>query len=476
MSKEIDLDALSIAPAPELLGQKIYNLIEGIGNARGAKQKQELLQSAFDTWTESQVWVLQQVLKYSYDSSIRFGIASNKIEMPVTLAPHPIDFDSWVFTLLDQVMAETRPSVKKELIEEQLGKLDSSSKTLLVRIIDKDLRAGFGETIINKVCKTLLTKFDVMLAKPFAARLVPSWPMLVEPKLDGLRCIAEVDCGSKIVRFFTRSGKAIDSLSNLEHEVLVFAMQFGTAEIPLPSVAFDCEVTSGTFLESMSSVRSSKEQVTEGTLHVFDVLVRGPGHSPIALSDAELQEQGTQQVRRQRLQAGFTVLKKHLPELKFVKLTESYAVTSEEEVFTMYERCRDAGLEGVIVKDPNAFYVKKRSASWMKIKAEETLDLNIVGAFEGTGKYAGSLGGLVVVNGEVEVRVGSGFSDAQRDEYWAQIQDDLKLAGSGKRSSCVLIDCPAEVQYQEQLPSGSLRHPVFVRLRRDKQLGAVGAF
>lgn len=453
----------------------LWKVINNIADKRSAKEKQKLLASAWNGWDDEHRRLLEETLKYTYDSSIRFGISMNNVAQPTTRARSPKEFGSWVFVLLDQVMAESSIDGKRALLEAELGNMSDEGRELLSRIVSKDMRAGFGETIINKVFPTLLSKFDVMLAKPFAARHVDSWPVLVEPKLDGLRVIAIADTSARSVEFYTRSGKSISSLDKLKTEVLAFAQQFCEGDKDR-TVAFDGEVTSGSFLESLSSVRKSSEQMKEGTYHVFDVLTRAPGLSPIALTDVDLQEQGTQLQRRQRLQAGFTALKKHIPKPEFVTITSSYTAGSEDEVFTLYNACRDAGLEGVIVKDPTAFYVKKRSISWMKIKAEETIDLPVIGAFEGMGKYAGSLGGLIVSHKGVSVNVGSGFSDDQRHEYWQAMKEDQIHVERGERSKCQLIDCPIEVQYQEIMPSGSLRHPVFVRLRRDKMMGMVGAF
>ena len=450
--------------------------IEAIAAERGVKARKDMMLKCVEQMTEDQSWLFQQTLKYAYDASIRFGISAGKIDKRTTSPARPQEFGSWVFTLLDNVIAESSATEKKQLIEEKLATMSRDGADLLLKVIDKDLRCGISESTINKVFNDLLSKFDVMLAKPFAARHVSKWPVLVEPKLDGLRVIAIADTAAKDVRFFTRSGKTIDSLNNFKDEVLTFAYQFETESCPHVTVAFDGEVTSGSFLESLSQVRKSSKQVTEGTYHIFDVLVRGPGHSPIAMTDAELQEQGVQKERRSRLLRSYMEFRKHIPQVKFLKLTECYLASCEDEVFSIYNGCRDAGLEGVIIKNPDAYYVKKRSPAWLKIKAQETLDLPVVGAFEGTGKYVGMLGGLIVESDGVHVHVGSGFSDDQRKTFWEQIQDDQRFVASDKRDSCILIDCPVEVQFQEKLPSGSLRHPVFVRLRRDKAMGMVGAF
>ncbi len=447
---------------------------QAISAERGVKNKQRALKESAESAPDTEhAECLLKTLKYAYDTSIRFGISPDKVEMPATNPREPRDFGLWIFQMLEEVMNETKPAEKKRLIEKALAEMDTESRAVLMAIVAKDLRCGINESTIRKVFSNLLTEFSVMLAKPFASRHVSAWPVVVEPKLDGLRCIAEVNTASREVDFFTRSGKPITSLDNFKKELLHLAFSFGDNV----QVAFDGEVTSGSFLESMSSVRKSDTQVEEGTFHIFDALVRPAGNSPIALTDEDLQKQGTYKDRRDRLMKAWLDFKKKAPaQPKFLCPTQAYQASTEEEVMGFYARFRDAGLEGAIVKDPASYYVKKRSSAWLKLKAEETLDLPIVGAFEGTGQFQGALGGIIVLNGEVEVKVGSGFSADQRREFWDAIQRDSERIAKGERERCDLIDCIAEVQFQEQLPSGSLRHPVFVRLRRDKTLGAVGAF
>jgi DNA ligase-1 len=442
-------------------------MIGRMEKARGVKATASILQAnaTSEEFSEEARALYLKTLKYAYDRNIRFGINVDQIDFPESPPTLPTEIADETFQLLDEVRHTSSRSYKLTLIERAAADMSSHARSILYKILSKDLRCGINESSINKAFPDLLTQFSVMLAKPFAPRLIKEGDVsLVEPKLDGLRAIAEADTASGEVSFYTRSGKSIDSLDNFKSEVLAFAHQFADSG---ETVVFDGEVTSGTFLESMGSVRSSSKQMEEGIFHVFDVLVGKVGDSPIGWNDDTLTAQGDQWARRQALNAGYKKLQKHLTPT-FIKPTSVYRVTTVEEIYTYYNACRDAGLEGVIIKNPTAPYVKKRSASWLKIKAEETEDLPIVGAFEGEGRFVGMLGGWIVRRGDVDVRVGSGFSDDQRKEFWEAFQDDLKKIERGERDRCRVIDVPAETQYQEVMPSGSLRHPVFVRLRYDK--------
>jgi DNA ligase-1 len=118
-----------------------------------------------------------------------------------------------------------------------------------------------------------------------------------------------------------------------------------------------------------------------------------------------------------------------------------------------------AGYEGIMIKALDAPYECKRSSFWMKWKPTITVDLAIVGFEPGTGRNAGRLG-AIICEGEdqqrqIHVNVGSGFTDAQRDEFW-QTRDTLMG---------VVAEVQADVVSQNQDGTYSLRFPRFVRFR-----------
>jgi DNA ligase-1 len=112
-----------------------------------------------------------------------------------------------------------------------------------------------------------------------------------------------------------------------------------------------------------------------------------------------------------------------------------------------------------MVKDAAAPYECKRTASWLKIKPNITVDLTVIDTEAGTGKNEGRLGALVcegVDDGRtIRVNVGSGYSDALRDSIW---NDRRSVIGQ-------VVEVKADVVTQNQDGSYSLRFPRFQRFR-----------
>ena len=93
------------------------------------------------------------------------------------------------------------------------------------------------------------------------------------------------------------------------------------------------------------------------------------------------------------------------------------------------------------------------------------MDLPILRCEEGSGRLEGKLGAFVLDFRGNEVKVGSGFSDEQRDTYW---QNREEIAGT-----------LCEVKYKEVSSDKntgleSLQFPVFIRLRDDKSEASYG--
>jgi bifunctional non-homologous end joining protein LigD len=140
---------------------------------------------------------------------------------------------------------------------------------------------------------------------------------------------------------------------------------------------------------------------------------------------------------------------------------------------------REAGFEGVIGKRKDSRYESgRRSGAWLKVKATRSADFVIGGYTKGKGARS-PLGAILVGywdEGALRYasHVGSGFDDRSLEAVQAKLQV-LRVKESpfaekpplNAPTEWVAPRLVAEVKYQDWTVEGSLRAPVFLRLRDD---------
>lgn len=323
------------------------------------------------------------------------------------------------------------------------------------RILIKDMRAGFGESTVNNVAKKSKKEqykvpvFECMLAHDGAKHEKKvAGKKLLEKKLDGVRCLTVVDFEARTVTMYTRNGK---ELVNFPHIVKAFEDNmdnFGR------SYVFDGEVMSSSFQELMTQVhRKSNVEASDAVLNLFDIL---------PLVEFKQGESTMGQRRRSNfLKANFSQIFSDAGCITIVPQIEVDLDTMVGQVeFQDFNKLMvEQGYEGIMIKDVDAPYECKRSASWLKQKPFIEVSLEVTDVEEGTGRNVDKLGALVcsgVDDGKtITVNVGSGFTDVNRDEFWA-CRDTLP----GQ-----VVEVRADAITQNQDGTYSLRFPRFLRFR-----------
>lgn len=278
-------------------------------------------------------------------------------------------------------------------------------------------------------------QFAPMLAANYSADSIASFPVAVEPKIDGVRVLAIVRGDSCV--FVSRNGLAFPALNHMAADMLAAVRKAG-----FDYVAIDMEATAGDFGETVSELRRLNSLAEQATLHLFDM-------APINFLTGKLLTYAESYATRR---ADLLEIAEHCP--SNICLVESRLAQSPAEIELAYRAFRAAGFEGAMVKPVNGRYACGRSTNWLKMKEAESFDLRVTGFFEGTGKHAGRLGGLICDFSGRAVRIGTGFSDEERKSLW--------------RNPDQAIGRIVEVTAQEKTAAGSLRHPRFLRWRDDK--------
>jgi DNA ligase-1 len=320
------------------------------------------------------------------------------------------------------------------------------------RILIKDLRCGTSETTINKMVEgtdiPAIPIFECMLAHDGAKHEKKIKGIkLIEPKLDGVRCLTVVDYEAKTVVQYTRNGKVLENFSHITDGIL------NNIDLLGRSYVIDGEIVSSSFQTLMKQVhRKDDVKATDARLMAFDI---------IPLKEFQAGESILGQRRRSNLLQALKPMLEKCGGIDIINQTEVDLDTyvGELQFKQINKDAIAAGYEGIMIKDPDAVYECKRSASWLKQKPFIEVSLEIKDVEEGTGKNAGRLGAIVCEGTDdgkdIAVNVGSGFSDSDRDSYW-----DSRDTLPGQ-----VVEVRADAITQNQDGTYSLRFPRFLRFR-----------
>jgi DNA ligase-1 len=325
------------------------------------------------------------------------------------------------------------------------------------RILIKDLRCGASEKTINKVVEKKYPQYAIPV---FSCQLAHdstnheskvTGKKYIEVKLDGVRVITIVRADGR-VEMFSRNGKELVNFPHIAEQISAVIKKHGTTK----NVDFvlDGEVMSSSFQDLMKQVhRKDNVEAGDAVLHLFDFL-------PLANFEQGGWDKG-QEERSAMLYYWHKTYKDEMPNVAVVghELVDLNDAEGKKRFKEINQYAIAGGYEGIMIKDPNAPYECKRTASWLKLKPFIEVSLEVQNVEEGTGKNLGRLGALVCSGQDdgkdITVNVGSGFSDDQRISFWA---DRDSLLGQ-------VVEVRADAVTQNQDGTFSLRFPRFLHFR-----------
>jgi len=257
---------------------------------------------------------------------------------------------------------ETTPLQQAEA--EALAKWEKQKKKGYVESIEAAKAGETDKLIEGGIVPMLAHKFTEQGHKI-------KYPCYVQPKLDGIRCIAILKDGK--CTLWSRTRKQITSMPHIVAEI----ESHWKADIVLDGELYNHDFKKD-FEKIVSAVR--KEEPEEGYLnvqyHVYDIV-----------NEMSFKE------RSSRLFKCFTIGD---PKLQYVK----WVVTdwaNEDQVPYYFELFKERGYEGAMLRNADSLYVNKRSYDLQKVKEMEENEFAITGVEEGRGKLQGHVGAFKCV-------------------------------------------------------------------------------
>lgn len=240
---------------------------------------------------------------------------------------------------------------------------------------EKKKKKGYVESISDaqggKLDALITGGIEPMLAHKFADQAHKiKYPAYVQPKLDGIRCVAIVKNGE--CTLWSRTRKPIKSCPHIVQEL---EAAFENRDIVLDGELYNHDFKSN-FEHIVHLVRQDKPDPkhTDVQYHVYDVIedsLCGP-----LFED-----------RTENLDIIFAAY-----EFYGIIQVETDHVDSEDQVMDFFDKFRKQGYEGAMLRNSASKYVNKRSYDLQKVKEFDDGEFSIVGIDEGRGKLTGHVG------------------------------------------------------------------------------------
>lgn len=405
---------------------KVINLI---GNTSSSNDKLYLLKK------NENVPGLKTILKFIYDPYTRTGISKAKLAKALKIAeargPYVMGNEPFIsYTeMIDYLKTHTTGNDCDITMAAHFINCTKvmypEAEELAKAIVTQDLKIGVTATSLNKVYGAdFIPKIGCMLGTLYGdvGPEKTKWPCIVTEKLDGIRRILVKENGA--CRCYSRSGHEDTGLIEIVED----------AKYLPNNTVYDGELlAAGTFKDCIAqrqatnSIANSKGDKTGLTFNVFDMVPLDEFRAGISNDKALVR----------KITLGATLMDEsiqHLEPDKWPMLIQAFGIHTElkairpvpilglvkcmADVEPIVNEIWARGGEGVMLNSTVGKYEIKRSKELLKVKHTEEHVLEVVDILEGTGKFEGMMGALVVDYNGNKLGVGSGFNDAQRKDIW----------------------------------------------------------
>jgi ATP-dependent DNA ligase len=284
-----------------------------------------------------------------------------------------------------------------------------------------------------------------MLAYPVSAKPIDySKPTFIQPKLDGVRCVIQLEKGfnpnidpsyddrDKVVAY-SRTGKEWKNINHILNELKPFFDKH-------PNIILDGELYNhdlrDNFEKIISLVRKTKptdedrlEASKKTQFHCYDII------------DEKLPfDQRVEFLNQSLMLLGDSI-----------HTVDTVDIFSENQALRDHKINLSNGYEGSIVRT-NDTYQCKRSHNLRKFKDFQDSEAKIIDWVEGKGKRIGTIGKFVAV-------------DVDGNEFGMPVMDKFEYLQNNFKEMQGWVGKTATFTYFERTKAGSYRHPLFKTIR-----------
>ena len=320
---------------------------------------------------------------------------------------------------------------------------EMDERELYIQLLSKKVRLGIAAKTINKIIPNLIPEWEVQ-----QAYTVEKYPLKegtefwLTQKLNGARATLYEG------QLLARSGMPYKGLEHITDALSWLRVAGFVADGELTLKDKGDLSDNEAFRVSTGILNSDNVNKTVICYTIFDMI-------PVKDFDA-LKPQVTYRYRRDILNQFAERIADTDGAVKVLPVL--YHGTDQSKIEELLEQMVREDKEGLMI-NTDVPYRRTRHKGILKVKRFYTMDLPIIRCEEGTGRLSGTLGAFVLKYKENEVKVGSGFTDEQREQFWNSRDDMDGLLCEVKYK---------EISQDKGTGLESLQFPVFVGIRTDK--------
>jgi DNA ligase-1 len=352
----------------------------------------------------------KNILRYTYHPLWQYNVTSDNLKKKNHLVARKNEYKNF-FDLLDDLKSRKITGHDAIAAVNSFIEHHSDYEELIHCIIDKDLKTRAGDKIINKAIKDHIPEFSVALADKYEPKLV-DWKdgWYVSRKIDGVRCVGIVD-GSGNTTFYSRTGKMFDTLD---------IVGGGIKALNITNVVFDGELClvddegNEDFQGVMKELKKKDHTIQNPSFKIFDMISHDEFYSKKGQSSKpySIRYNNFREVMKHNTCACLSVLGQEL-------------IKDDDHFQEWVKKGTDYGWEGVMLRADEA-YKGKRSKDLLKVKKFFDNEYEVIDTEMGPFRYVldgkeheeTMLSCITIEHKKHKVRVGSGFSIEQRQEFY----------------------------------------------------------
>jgi DNA ligase 1 len=371
----------------------------------GTIEKENIINDYCNRNTAASVFA-KNILLYVYHPMWQYNVTSDNLKKKNKLRGR--DFGD-IFFLLNAL--KDRQVTGHDAIGAVNTFVDNHSEyeDLIHCIVDKDLKTRAGDKIINKAIPDWIPEFSVALAEKYEPEIV-DWKdgWYVSRKIDGARCVAVVD-GSSDTIFYSRTGKTFDTLDRVAD---------GIKTLGVKNVVFDGELClvdkhgNEDFQGVMKELRKKNHVIENPSYKIFDMI----SHDEFYSKKGDSQKQYSHR---------YNNLLNIVQRSVYLSVLEQEKINNDDHFLEWTTKSSQNQWEGLILRADTP-YKGKRSKELLKYKSFCDDEYVVLDVENGPFRYVKNgkeveekmLSCVVIEHKGHKVRVGSGFTIEQRQEFF----------------------------------------------------------